>query len=58
MERAQGYLKLPNGKAISGFSHEYTRHGTTTLFAALEIANGQVIAGLTTAVDGSTSWPS
>lgn len=45
LERAQGYLKLPNGKALSGYSHEYTRHGTTTLFAALEIATGQVIAG-------------
>jgi transposase len=45
LERAQGYLRLPNGKAISGYSHEYKRHGTTTLFAALEIATGQVIAG-------------
>lgn len=45
LERAQGYLKLPNGKAITGYSHEYKRHGTTTLFAALEIATGQVIAG-------------
>jgi putative transposase len=25
-------------------SHEYERHGTTTLFAALDIANGEVIA--------------
>jgi transposase len=45
LERAQGYLKLPNGRALTGFSHEYKRHGTTTLFAALETASGQVIAG-------------
>ncbi len=45
LERAQGYLKLPNGKAIAGYSHEYRRHGTTTLFAALNIATGQVKAG-------------
>jgi len=34
LERAQGWLRLPNGKAITGANHEYTRHGTTTLFAA------------------------
>jgi|SRR5580704_3866743 hypothetical protein len=36
LERAQGYIRLPNGRAVSGFAHEYERHGTTTLFAALE----------------------
>ncbi|MFO8009988.1 MAG: IS630 family transposase [Dehalococcoidia bacterium] len=45
LERAQGYLRLPNGRALTGFSHEYKRHGTTTLFAALETATGQVISG-------------
>ena len=45
LERAQGYLKLPNGRAITGQSHEHTRHGTTTLFAALAIATGLVKAG-------------
>jgi transposase len=45
LERAQGYLRLPNGRAITGFSHEYKRHGTTTLFAALEVATGLVQAG-------------
>jgi len=42
LERAQGYLRLPNGKALTGFSHCYTRHGTTTLFAALEVTTGLV----------------
>jgi transposase len=45
LERAQGWLRLPNGRALSGFSHDYTRHGTTTLFAALEVATGQVKGG-------------
>jgi len=25
LERAQGYLKLPNGRALTGFAHEYGR---------------------------------
>lgn len=45
LERVQGYLRLPNGRAITGFSHEYKRNGTTTLFAALETATGLVRAG-------------
>jgi transposase len=44
LERAQGYLKLPNGRALTGQSHDYKRHGTTTLFAALEVATGRVTA--------------
>jgi transposase len=43
LERAQGYLKLPNGRAMTGQSHDYKRHGTTTLFAALNLANGEVV---------------
>ncbi len=45
LERAQGWIRLPNGKALNGFSHGYKRRGTTTLFAAFDIATGQVIAG-------------
>jgi transposase len=44
LERAQGYLKLPNGRALTGFAHEYGRRGTTTLFAALDVATGQIKA--------------
>ena len=43
LERAQGYLKLPNGRSITGQSHDYKRHGTTTLFAALDVVTGKVI---------------
>lgn len=44
LERAQGYLKLANGRALGGQSHDYKRHGTTTLFAAFEVATGKIIA--------------
>jgi transposase len=44
LERAQGYLKLPNGRALTGQSHDYKRHGTTTLFAALDVATGKIMA--------------
>jgi len=42
LERAQGYLKLPNGRAMIGQSHDYKRNGTTNLFAALNVATGEV----------------
>lgn len=42
LERAQGYLKSPNGRAMTGQSHDYQRHGTTTLFAALNVGTGEV----------------
>jgi len=45
LERAQGWLRLPNGEALRGFSHEYKRHGTITLFAALEVATGLAHTG-------------
>jgi transposase len=44
LERAQGYLRLPNGRALTGQSHDYKRKGTTTLFAAFEVATGKVTA--------------
>ena len=31
-------------RALSGQSHDYKRHGTTTLFAALEIGSGRIVA--------------
>jgi transposase len=42
LERAQGYLKLPNGRSMIGQSHDYKRNGTTTLFAALNVGTGEV----------------
>jgi transposase len=43
LERAQGYLRLSNGAAVRGVSHEYKRHGTSTLFAALNVLTGNVL---------------
>jgi len=45
LERSQGWLRLPDGRALTGFAHEYKRHGTTTLFAALEVASGLIQTG-------------
>jgi len=42
--RAQWYLRLPDGKAVNACCHCYKRHGTTTLFAALEVTTGLVKA--------------
>lgn len=42
LERAQGYLRLANGRALMGHGHTYKRHGTTTLFAALAVATGEI----------------
>lgn len=45
LERAQGYLRFQDGKTVTGFSHRYKRHGTTTLFGALEVATGMIRTG-------------
>lgn len=45
LERAQGYLHFADGQTYRGFSDRYKRHGTTTLFAALEVATGLVTTG-------------
>jgi putative transposase len=42
LERTQPILPMGLGYA-DGLTHDYKRHGTTTLFAALDIANGQVL---------------
>ena len=44
LERAQGYLKLPNGRALTGQAHEYRRRGNSTLFTALNVATGEIKA--------------
>jgi hypothetical protein len=41
LERTQPILPLKPGLAERQ-SHDYRRHGTTTLFAALEVATGRV----------------
>jgi transposase len=43
LERTQPILPMGLGY-VDGVTHDYKRHGTTTLFAALDVANGQVLA--------------
>lgn len=43
LERTQPLLPLGLGY-VAGVTHDYVRHGTTTLFAALDIASGRVLA--------------
>ena len=42
LERTQPMLPMGLGY-VEGVTHDYARHGTTTLFAALDIANGEVL---------------
>jgi len=42
LERTQPMLSLGLGY-VGGVTHDYRRHGTTTLFAALDTANGRVL---------------
>ena len=43
LERTQPVLPLGLGY-VEGITHDYVRHGTTTLFAALDIATGEVLS--------------
>ena len=42
LDRTQPGLPLKKGRAQT-MTHDYKRHGTTTLFAALNVLDGQVI---------------
>lgn len=42
LERTQPLLPMGLGY-VEGITHDYVRHGTTTLFAALDVANGSVL---------------
>jgi putative transposase len=43
LERTQPMLPMGFGY-VEGVTHDYVRHGTTTLFAALNVLNGSVLA--------------
>ena len=43
LQRTQPVLPMGLGY-VQGITHDYVRHGTTTLFAALNVATGQVLA--------------
>jgi len=42
LDRTQPFLPMGLGY-VEGVTHDYIRHGTTTLFAALDIATGQIL---------------
>jgi transposase len=43
LERTQPALPMGLGY-LEGYTHDYYRHGTTTLFAALDVASGKVLS--------------
>jgi transposase len=47
LERKTGYVETDNGKIVRGLKSTYKRHGTLNLFAALEVATGQVKTSIT-----------
>jgi hypothetical protein len=57
LDRTAPILPLQPGLAERR-SHDYVRHGTSTLFAALEIATGQVTAPANAATGTRSSSPS
>jgi transposase len=44
LERKTGYVKTSSGKVVRAYKSTYKRHGTLNLFAALEIATGEIHA--------------
>lgn len=48
LERATGYVETDNGKIVRAFKSTYKRHGTLNLFAALQVATGQIQTATTT----------
>lgn len=47
LERMTGYVETDSGKIARGFQSTYKRHGTLNLFAALQVATGNIIAQIT-----------
>lgn len=47
LERKTGYIETRDGKIVRAFKSTYKRHGTLNLFAALQVATGQVITEVT-----------
>src|SRR5215468_8772853 len=47
LERKTGYVETDNGEIVRGLKSTYKRHGTLNLFAALEVATGEVKTAIT-----------
>lgn len=48
LERSRGYVETSSGKIVQGLKSTYKRNGTLNLFAALNVATGEVKARTTT----------
>lgn len=48
LERTTGYVKTSSGKIVRGLKSTYKRHGTLNLFAALNVASGEIGGKITT----------
>jgi len=47
LERKTGYIETTDGKIVRAYKSTYKRHGTLNLFAALEVATGEIKASVT-----------
>jgi len=47
LERSTGYVCTSNGKIVQGLKSTYKRNGPLNLFAALNVATGEITAGTT-----------
>ncbi len=47
LERKTGYVETDSGRIVRAYRSTYKRHGTLNLFAALEVATGQVKTAFT-----------
>ena len=47
LERKTGYVETDSGQIVRAYKSTYKRHGTLNLFAALEVATGQVKTAIT-----------
>lgn len=59
LERATGYVETDNRKIVRGCKSTYKRHGTLNLFAALQVATGEIQVRTTTSNDARSfcsSW--
>lgn len=48
LERTVGYVETDQGKIVRGLKSTYKRHGTLNLFAALQVAAGEIKTNTTT----------
>ena len=57
LERKTGYVETTQGKIVRAYRSTYKRHGTLNLFAALQVATGQVSTAFTPLKRREEFWP-